>query len=345
MDKKDFTLLRILKGRLTFRRGDLFLYIDEPSQDLMFDSIDIYNTFYEDAYNSGVYLKSELEELLIEWGFWNPLDDKEIDNIKKIIDNLKVDAYKSYYKQKELNAIKRVIKNRENDIGKLIFKKSRWEHLTCEGVASYARWSWIIENSVYYSDGRKYDWKDIDVNHMMQYYDKNTIPAEEFRYIARNDPWRSMWTIGKKQNNIFNKPSIYLTKDQSMLSSFSSMYDNVYEHPECPIDEIIAEDVCLDGWFIDQKNKNENTKKQNSINSSISNQKIANSKEVFIMANSPKDIEAINSMNSPTSRGIKRERERMINEKSVVTDLDFADVKRNLQTQADAAMVSKARGK
>lgn len=345
MDKKDFTLLRILKGRLTFRRGDLFLYIDEPSQDLMFDSIDVYDRYYEDAYNSGVYLKSELEELLIEWNFWNPLDDREIENVRKIIDNLKVDAFKSYYKTKELNGIKKVIKNKEADIVKLITKKSKWEHLTCEGIASYARWSWIIENSVYYSSGEKYDWKDLDVNHLMQYYDKNTISAEEFRHLARTDPWRSMWTIGKKQNNIFNKPSIYLTKDQSMLSSFSSMYDNVYEHPECPVDEIINDDICLDGWFIDQKNKNENTKKQNSINSSISNQKIANSKEVFILANSPKDIEAINSMNTPTSRGIKREREKMIAQKSGITDFEFADVKRDLQTQADAAMVSKARGK
>lgn len=345
MDKKDFTLLRILKGRLTFRRGDLFLYIDEPSQDLMFDSIDIYNSYYESAYNSGAYLKSELEELLIEWGFWNPLDDREIENIKKIIDGLKVDAFKSYYKAKELNAIKAVIKNRESDIGKLITKKTKWEHLTCEGIASYARWSWIIENSVYYSSGEKYDWKEVDVNHLMQYYDKNTISAEEFRCLARTDPWRSMWTIGKKQNNIFNKPSIYLTKDQSMLSSFSSMYDNVYEHPECPIDEIINDDVCLDGWFIDQKNKNETTKKQNSVNSTLSNQKIANSKEIFVVANSPKDIEAINSMNTPTSRAVKRERERVISQNSGISDLQFADVKRDLQTQADAAMVSKARGK
>ena len=41
MHEKDFTLLRILKGRLVYRRGDLLLFIHEPSQDLMFESIEI----------------------------------------------------------------------------------------------------------------------------------------------------------------------------------------------------------------------------------------------------------------------------------------------------------------
>jgi hypothetical protein len=346
MHEKDFTLLRILKGRLVYRRGDLLLFIHEPSQDLMFESIEIYQDIYDKIYEKGGYLKEELDNLLIELNLINPHDENEIDKLKKDIDGLKVQAYKSYHKTKDLQRIKKLIRLTESIMVKLSLNRSKWDHYSCEGSASYARWSWLIENSVYNKDGSRFNWDTVDVNTIMQYYERNSISTSEFRYIARNDPWRSMWNVGKKQNNIFDKPSTQLTRDQIFLSSFSSMYDNVMEHPESPPEGIINDDDCLDGWFIEQRKKQEQNKKEQSSNNILQNSKIANSKEIYIVADSPEEIENINSMNSMNSKIIKRDRENTIADKKFInSDLHFEDVKRELQERGMESFTNKMRGK
>lgn len=343
MFDKDFTLQRILRGRLAFKRGDLSLYIIEPTQELMYESIEVYDEAYNQARDRGVLTQENIDNFLIEHNLWNPLDEKIIENMKDEIENLKVEAYKNYFKTKELKKIKYGIYSIEKKIIELSFEKNRWVTISCEGIASAARSSWVIENCVYYKDGMKYDWKHIGLNYLSQYYENNSISSSEFRLIARTEPWRSIWNIGKKQGNIFSRPATELTKDQVMLSSYTSMYDNVYEHPETPPDGVISDDDCLDGWFIDQRRKNELAKKQNAINDTISNSKIANSSEIFVMASDAKDIQAINSMNSPQARGVKREREAAIRN-GVTTDLNFPDVQRKLRMEADQAMIKKARG-
>ena len=346
MNEKDFTLLRILKGRLVYRRDDLLLFIHEPSQDLMFESIEIYQDTYSKVYKKGGFLKDELEELLINLNLINPYDEIEISKLKKDIDDLKLQAYKSFYKTKELQQIKKIIRLTESVMIKLSLNKSKWDQYSCEGSASYARWSWLIENSVYNRDGSKFIWDKVDVNTLMQHYEKNAISTSEFRYIARNDPWRSMWSVGKKQNSIFDKPSTQLTRDQIFLSSFSSMYDNVFEHPETPPEDIINDDDCLDGWFIEQRKKQDQNKKEQSANNILQNSKIANSKEIYIVADSPEEIENINSMNSLNSKVIKRDRENLIAEKKFISsDLHFVDVKRELEERGTQSFVNKMRGK
>lgn len=312
----------------------------------MFESIEIYQEIYDKTYDKGGYLKVELEELLINLNLINPYDEMEIDKLKKDIDTLKVQAYKSFYKTKELNHIKRLIRLTESTMVKLSLNKSKWDHYSCEGAASYARWSWLIENSVYNKDGTKFIWDKVDVNTIMQYYERNSISTTEFRYVARNDPWRSMWNTGKKQNSIFDKPSTQLTRDQIFLSSFSSMYDNVLEHPESPSEGIINDDDCLDGWFIEQRKKQEQNKKEQSTNNVLQNSKIANSKEIYIIADSPEEIENINSMNSLNSKIIKRDREKVIaDQKFIGSDLNFTDVKRELEQRGMESFTNKMRGK
>ena len=99
----------------------------------------------------------------------------------------------------------------------------------------------------------------------MDYYNSNQISSEQFRSVARSEPWRSMWNIGKKQGNAFGKAACDLTKDQVSLSSYSSMYDNVYESSEAPDEKVIEDDDCLDGWFISQRREYEKEKKKRQV--------------------------------------------------------------------------------
>lgn len=342
----EFIFLRILKGRLSFRRDDLSLYIAEPDQDTMYRSIEIYEEAYDKAYGEGVMLKSEVLEFLMEKDMWSPFDDMELEKIVKENEELKVQAYKNFFRKKELRSIKSLIKKNEDKYSKLITKKTQLDYLTCEGVASYTRWNWIILNSTYNQDGSLYNWEEIPLSTIMSFYERSAISSSEFRGVARYDNWRSMWAFGKKTGNIFGKPACELTRDQLTLCSYSAMYDSVYEHPESPNEKIIEDDDCLDGWFIDQRRKNEKIKKEQEVNSMISNEKIAKSGEIFVIAGSKEEAEAIHSMNSMQSETNRKNRMELIKSKGEVrSDLEFEDVRRDMQIQQNKALSDHLRRK
>lgn len=342
----EFIFLRILKGRLSFRRDDLSLYIQEPNQDMMYKSIEIYEEAYDTAYSEGVMLKDEALEELIKKDMWSPFDDMELEKISKENEELKVQAYKNFFRKKELNSIKFLIDKNEKKFAKLASRKSQFDHLTCEGVASYSRWNWIILNSTYRQNGTLYDWSEIPLSTIMSFYESSAILSSEFRSVARIDNWRSMWMLGKKTGNIFGKPACELTKDQLTLCSYSSMYDSVYEHPESPNEKIIEDDHCLDGWFIDQKRKNEKIKKEQEVNSMISNEKIAKSGEIFVIAGSKEEAESIHSMNSTQSEFNRKNRMELVKQKGIITnDLEFDDVRKDIQIQQNKALSDHLRRK
>lgn len=341
----EFILLRILKGRLPFRRGDLSLYIQEPDQDLMYASMEIYDKIYEQAYGNEVMIKEELQEFLFTNEFWSPFDDAELEKIKKQNEELKLQAFKNFFRKRELSGIKYLLRQNENKYSKLASKKYQFDHLTCDGVASYARWNWIIEQSVYNSIGEKYNWETYDVSLLMSYYESSAISTKNFRAVARSDEWRPIWNLGKKTGDVFGKPSYLLTRDQLLLCSFSSMYDNVYENPEAPDEKIIDDDDCLDGWFVDQKRKNEKMKKEQQANSMISNAKISNAGEVFVMASSPEEAESIHNLNSFQSEMVRKNRINTIKDKGVVdSDLHFADIRQEITIQQNQAFANHAKG-
>lgn len=342
----EFIFLRILKGRLSFRRDDLSLYIKEPDQDMMYRSIEIYEESYDKAYSEGVMLKQEALEFLMEKDMWSPFDDMEMEKIVKENENLKVQAFKNFFRKKELKSIKFLIKKNEEKFAKLSSRKSQFDHLTCEGVASYSRWNWIILNSTYRQCNTLYNWEDLPLSTIMSFYERSAITSNDFRSVARYDNWRSMWSFGKKTGNIFGKPACELTRDQLTLCSYSTMYDSVYEHPESPNEKIIEDDDCLDGWFIDQKRKNEKMKKEQEANSMISNEKIAKSGEIFVMAGSKEEADSIHSMNSSQSEVNRKNRMELLKQRGEIkSDLEFQDVRRDIEIQKNNALAEHLRRK
>ena len=112
------------------------------------------------------------------------------------------------------------------------------------------------------------------------------------------------------------------------------MYDNIQESMECPSEKVIEDDDALDGWFIEQRRKNEREKAVGVIEDSIQNDKIRNSQEVIVFADNQKDAQNVHEMNSTTAKVMKKEREQVIKEKGSAVDLDFADQKMRLGNMA-----------
>ena len=99
-----------------------------------------------------------------------------------------------------------------------------------------------MSKSVFYENGKPFDWNGIAIPQIVTHYESNIISGETYRQIARNDPWRSMWANGKKQSEVFGRGAVELTKDQLALCSYSGMYDSVYESPDSPDEKIIDDD-------------------------------------------------------------------------------------------------------
>ena len=142
-----------------------------------------------------------------------------------------------------------------------------------------------------------------------------------------------MWGAGKG-TEIFGVPFSRITQEQARLCMYARMYDNVAESPEAPIEEIIADDICLDGWFIDQKKKQDKQKKQNQVDGMLSNDKIKNSGEVFVMSQGDKEAEEIYDLNDALARGTVHQRQAQIEgEEDMIKFQELSDVKQDIAIQ------------
>ena len=327
-------LYRIIQGRLRYKvRDGLVLYIHEPTPELIYESHEIYDDVYNECYWKGVYVKEEIMPILVEYDYWTPLDDREADKIQEQIEGKKVEAFKNFVKKKQLNAIKREIYNLESKWHSYVIKKSSLDHVTCSGCAELAKNYWLLSKTVYTQDGKLYDWQDVSVATLLSFKVQNGINHSIYRELARSDLWRGMWSTGKG-TDIFGVPFSRITQDQSRLCMYSKMYDSVHESPEAPSEELIADDICLDGWFIIQRKKQEKQKKSNQVDGMIQNEKIRNAGEVFVMAEDSKDAGQIYDLNDGFARGTIKQREAQLKQKEgQVNFTELNDVRQDIEIQ------------
>jgi len=338
-------LYRIIQGRLRLPFGDPVLYLYEPSNEIIEESFDIYKETYDDAYFKGVYIKDELKEILFYNDMWSPEDDNKAKEAEDNLENLKVQAYENYYKPSELRGIKVNIKLTESIYRKHKSKIHSLDHISCEGVAAFARNIWIISKTVKDKSLNSISPDKLPLTKILEYYNSKSIDVSDMRYIARNDPFRTMWSSGKKQSSVFGKPSIELTKDQLSLCQFSSMYDNVYESHESPDEDVVKDDDCLDGWFIVQRREYDRSKNKRQMEKLLGNSKIANSDEIFIMSKDVHTAKKVHDMNDNMGKSIINTRNRQIKEAGSLNFTELMDVRQDMATQAHQGAIQKIRGK
>lgn len=341
----EFLLLRIMKGQLSYRGNGLSLYIREPSRDVMYESVHTYEETYQKAYFEGLMIKEELDTFLFDHDLYTPFDDARLEQLKKDHEELKLQAYHNAMNKRALNGTKMALRANEKEQSKINFKKSRFHHLTCEGVADLARWGWIIEHSTFFADDTPYDWDLLSVATIFSHYENSAISSSDFRVIARSDFWKPVWSLGKKTGDLFDRPSSQLTRDQLMLCSYSSMYDNVYESSENPGEKVIEDDDCLDGWFIEQKRKYEKQNKERQLDDLLKNTKAKNASDIFLVAQSPEEAKEIHALNSPMSENARRDRMSLIQKQGSAGDLEFSDIQTELTIRRNKETMGNIRGR
>lgn len=348
--RRDFLITTLTTGQLHFRVDSYPYFLSCVSSSVKV----IANNIYEEAlYNNRFekWLDSQTaKKLLIQRGIISPLIDNQIKSIEESIEDLKVSLYKSMFSTSDEKRIRKELKMAKTKLAELEKSKSELHYLTLEGFAARLKFMTIIAGSLYSAITFKRIYTNDEVKEPDFFFiDRITSqrsklePVEkEIREIARTQPWRTIWSLGKP--NPFNKSIVNLTEYQQTLMIYSNMYDNIRESMECPPDNIINDDDTCDGWLILQSRKRDKELKERQTNE-VLGKKVSDAQELFIPAKNKDDFERINSMNDGGNKIVVGQRINQIKQQGIVKDGDLVDNKIKKQGISIQQFKDKAGGK
>jgi len=332
---KEILLYRILSGQTIFYFNNQKYTLVNPSIAIKYEASLLYNNIINEEKYHDWFREENAENIMISLGLWNFETNKNLKMLEQKLDNLKVELFTNFMTPSKTKNIKSSIKNTKTSINKIHSTKQNFLSNTLEGYANSIKHEYIICNTLYCNKKLTFDsaqdYRSFSLfNSLVQEIDKLMITTENFKELARDSIWRNFWSSSTK-NNLFDTSVINLTDEQKALINISKMYDNIYEHPECPSDKIIEDDDALDGWMIVQKRKNEAAKKQNVFDSTNTNNNMKKAGEVFVMAESKEDVESILEMNTVETKSLMNEKLSYVNQVGSVNDGDLPDVQRSLR--------------
>lgn len=260
---------------------------------------------------------------------------QKIDNMTKNIKNLKIELYQTGFKVELEKRVRKTLKFTKDSLEKYYSSIEFFKTPTLEYFAESLKNKYLLIYTVYKNNRRVFDIQHLDVhlfNKIIAALNTNDISTEKFREIARSNIWRNYW-LGNK-NNLFGISAKEYSEEQKFLCMFSRMYDNAYEHPECPDESIINDDDKFDGWLLLQQDKNKDEKKKNKY--SHIDPKYS---EVFVFASSQDEANKIYDDNTLDAKRILKERAQLLKQKGTVRDIEFRDTKLDiLEKSSKAAM-------
>lgn len=328
--EREYFVSRIRIGYYPVKINGVTLKVYPPTNVDEFEANHVYNESYYQAIEDEIKTEEETLEWMLERGLWSEEEDNKIEKIKKDIESLKVEVFNSRNNTDKITRNRRLLRNAENQLLELHNKKNVFFSNTCESIAMLEK-SFALLKRCTFLGKELYDFEDSNIEYVLSQYYSMILPESKIRYLARNEPWRSIWILNEsKLFNLFDDNGRELSVDQRNIITWSKMYDNVQESLECPSDDVVNDDDMLDGWFIIQRRKREQEKIDSELNNSLTNEKVKNSSEVFLMAGNKKDADKINSMNDVNAKMIKKQRENVIKQKGSASQLDFQDTKLDL---------------
>jgi len=285
--------------------------VETPTLDVLQESGYIYDKIHKENRFAG-WLSNDLALSYLLRRKICVLDvDKNLEILSKSIDDKKVGLYFAHWQNQQLY---KQLRNQLKVLKKSYIRQFNTRHFldkyTIDGYASKIQEQFVYYKSIFHEDGTLVwdDFDNVDIRLLDkilgQYFDEQPT-EEECRFLARNEPWRSCWTI----KGIHNFRII--ENSQRNLILYTKMYENAYQHPDCPSNKIIDDDDLFDGWLIQIKRKNDKDKKDN-IKESV-DMKHPNASEIFIPVANAEEALEVNSFNDVGARIAKKKREAQLN--------------------------------
>ena len=334
--EREYFVARIRSGIYKLDFGDMKLKIVAPTLEQDLEVQEVYINAYRQAEEDGFLQHEDMLESMKERGLWSDEEEERIKGLEKDIDKLKVELFQNKNREDLVKQIRTYLKAGKDQLNEELSKKMRNYENTCEGLSQVAKVNRLIKLTCLRCDtGEPYDFKEIPKDNVMKLYGMQVLSEASTRELARTEPWSSTWILRDTETFELFSNKEQLNADQKNLLVWARMYESVQESLDCPSDDVIEDDDMLDGWFILQKKKREQERVQSDIEQSTQNSKIANSDEIFIMADTQADAERINRSNTFHNQQVKKQRMSVIRGKGEAEDIDFQDQQLKLRQRTN----------
>ena len=323
--------------------GELFYIYDPRPMDRQ-----LANLRYEevvDELNGSEVISQQLSVRILESKhLWNEIKEKELESINSRRDALNKELPRLEFQSQRKRMILKELGKLEIQGKLLLTQKNVFSTNTVEYLATVEKYKKLVFLLTYKHGKRVWkDWcafirtEDTFVTKLMNSAFFNPDLTEtNLRFLSHNEPWRSTWVASKKSGNLFSRPMADMTDYQRIIVSWSLVYDSVYEHPDCPSDEAINDDLQLDAWLLIQSEKRKSQQTGNEVSKMISdNPRINDAQEVGIIVDSFEDAKRVYNLNDRSVKSTLRQRNEKIRTEGSVSEGNMPDTKFDLQMQAN----------
>lgn len=330
---------RIVSGVVLVEFSGKKYIIKEPEQIHKVIAEEIYSEKFNEAVSKGILTEEESVEQLVSMERWSTEEQVELNTLSENISTIKLELYQAYKAFKKLDSIRKYLAKTKERLFQLDKKKNVLRAHSAEALAETARFRYATCSNITDMNGNKFwgleeygNQNSRLIDHLLSQYLNYQLSEKRVRELCRNDPWRSLWAIGKTESGVFNRPSSELTAMQKVMLSWSRIYDSINDSPESPPDEVIEDDDLLDGWLTYQHKKREKAKNERQNSEQTTGVK---GDEVFIVAEDPKAVSRVYSMNDASGKAIIRTRQKQMDKsKKGLPAEKTLDAQMEMQNQA-----------
>lgn len=320
-----------LSGIVVFRIGKKYIHVKPASaRDKTFADF-FSQEQYDDAIMDGMWTQEESEQFLIDKGYWSKEEDSKIKTIMDNIETMKVDYYHRFYDSQAKEYIRNNIEKQNKNIEDLYSKKYAIHDKTCEYIKTYSFASYILQKNAFLRNGISAHL--VFPMHMLfvKYQESIGKLSTNARKLSKTDEWKNKWS-NLKMGCLENKRSS-ATNFQLAIISWSNFYDNIYKSIERPGEDVIADDIALDGWSISQKRKRDEEEKKHNAEKLLP-ENMRDAGEIFIPSRNAKMASDIMSLNNREAQEHIKMLKRDLKEGVSVQEADLTSTRRDLQMKA-----------
>lgn len=326
--ERELVASRIVSGTVRFRIGDDWYSLRNSSAEDRYIANQIYEESVKDGERNNLYSEEDVLDLLIDQRTWTLEEEELFLKLPKEIEEFKVKLFELTFKTNESKVIRKALGIAKERFQELAEKRGSHNHLTVHGNATLAKQRYLLSRSIYDHSGARIDPDSRLFDRATEAFYSSRLDESVLREVARTEPWRTTWSNKGHEQGLFGIPSAQYTDEQTSLVSWSGLYENIQSHPECPIEEVINDDDLLDGWMITQRRK---TKKPAGIN--ITNERIRNSQEIFIMAETPEDAKRVMELNDPSVMRTMKQRFNHLDKHGRTEEQNMPDTKKKIRQE------------
>jgi hypothetical protein len=336
--RRELLVARISSGTTRVRVGGRTYLVRRPDRAAVYSACEVYDEALRDGHLEGLFTEPELTAWMLRQGLWDEDRQKALELLPKQMDDQKVAMYQAVFRSKERAVIRKALGLARTELARLTEEHGAFAHMTCTGAAGLAKARYLTaaglctESGAPVFAGSDY-WDDRSdlVDGVMAALAAARPDEAAYRELARTEPWRTLWNGHRVERQLFGAAPPDWTEEQRVLVNWSLLYDNVYQSPECPSDEAVADDDLLDGWLLLQRRERE--RRNGSADAVVANEKVRGSQEVFIVAETDADASKVMGLNDDHARALSRSRFSHLARKGQVNELDMPDTAQRLRTE------------